>query len=215
MLPSSTFKKTITVCGGGSLEYLRRISVQHQDDYTRGLAIVYIYGKQYDKAVPLLNSLLGKYINDPEIHFFLGCTYAALEKPEEAHFEFEKALALKKDYFEAWEHLYLLAVHEKDLDAALAVARRFAGSFPDHSGAWRLVGSSSACARSTAPPVPHCPRRLPWTVPMLRHGSISEAALNGIMIFSMPPLLSKEFLSSSPPILRLPIILAICGRIEA
>ncbi len=122
-------------------EYLRRISVQHRDAYSRSLAIVYYYGKKYDKAVSLLTALLGNYINDPEIHFFLGCSYVALEKPEWARFEFEKALALKEDYFEAWEHLYFLAVHEKDLDAALAVARRFAGSFPDYSGAWRLVGS--------------------------------------------------------------------------
>ena len=122
-------------------EYLCRISVQHRDAYARALAVVYYYGKQYDKAVPLLIALLGKYIDDPEIHFFLGCSYAELEKPDEARFEFEKALALKEDYFEAWEHLYFLAVREKDLDAALSVARRFADKFPDYEGAWRLVGS--------------------------------------------------------------------------
>jgi tetratricopeptide (TPR) repeat protein len=122
-------------------EYLCRISVQHHDAYARALAIVYYYGKQYDKAVPLLVSILGKYIDDPEIHFFLGCAYAELGKRDEAHFEFEKTLALKEDYFEAWEHLYFLAVHEKDLDAALSVARRFAGRFSDYAGAWRLVGS--------------------------------------------------------------------------
>jgi tetratricopeptide (TPR) repeat protein len=122
-------------------EYLCRISVQHKDAYTRGLAIVYFYEKRYGQAIPLLTSLLGKYIDDPEIHFFLGCAYAALEKPDEAHFEFEKALALKPDYFDAWEHLYFLAMHEKDLDAALNVARRFSTKFPGYPGAWRLLGS--------------------------------------------------------------------------
>jgi tetratricopeptide (TPR) repeat protein len=122
-------------------EYLCRIATRNKDAYTRGLAIVYFYGKEYDKAVPLLISLLGKYIDDPEIHFFLGCTYAALDKPDEAHIEFEKTLALKPDYFEAWEHLYFLAVQDRDPDAALNVARRFSRRFPGYSGGWRLLGS--------------------------------------------------------------------------
>jgi tetratricopeptide (TPR) repeat protein len=108
--------------------------------YGRTLGLLYFYSKQFDRAVSMYHQLLTGNSNDYELHFYLGLAYAAQGNDELAELALQKAIALKSDYFEAWQNLCFLALKLKDGEKALELANRCAAVNPKLSQAWSLVG---------------------------------------------------------------------------
>ena len=122
-------------------EILSRNSQLYKDAYSRTLAILYYYNKQFVPAEQLMQKLLGDSYNDDELHFYLGLVYAALEKYDVARLELEKAIALKGDFEDAWRELCYVLLRERNYEGALATAERYCGALPKSAAAWRLKGN--------------------------------------------------------------------------
>lgn len=65
----------------------------------------YILNSKYSKAIEILNKLLKKNKNNPELHYQLGLCYEALNMQDEAKREFRRAIELEPDSSEAKRHL--------------------------------------------------------------------------------------------------------------
>jgi len=108
--------------------------------YGRTLALLYYYGKEYDKAESLLQSLLLETIDDYELHFYLGLVYAAKRNDELAAIEFKKTVALEPGFSDAWQHLCYIELRQKNTASALEFSRQYAKRFPESAAAWRTLG---------------------------------------------------------------------------
>ncbi|MDO5576757.1 MAG: tetratricopeptide repeat protein, partial [Fibrobacter sp.] len=108
--------------------------------YGRTLALLYYYDKQFDKAGALLRELLLEFMDDYELHFYMGLVYSATDQNDQARIELEKSLTLQNDYIDAWKELCYISVREKNYEEAMAVAERFLKDFPQSAEAWRLKG---------------------------------------------------------------------------
>jgi tetratricopeptide (TPR) repeat protein len=108
--------------------------------FGRTLAMLYYYGNKYEKAKALLRSMLAADIEDYELHFYLGLSYAAQDSADLSRTEFEKTLVIRPDFAEAWMQLAYLDIKVKDVDEALADAKRFAKALPASPAAWRTLG---------------------------------------------------------------------------
>jgi tetratricopeptide (TPR) repeat protein len=122
-------------------EKLSRNSQLYKDVYSRTLAILYYYNKQFTQAERLIQTLLGNSYNDDELHFYLGLVYGALQKNDLERIELEKSISLRKDFEDAWRELCYMSIREKNFDGALAAAERYTAVFPKSASAWRLKGT--------------------------------------------------------------------------
>ncbi|MBD3419955.1 MAG: tetratricopeptide repeat protein [Chitinivibrionales bacterium] len=114
---------------------------EHGEVYLNSLALLYYYDNQYDKSERLIRSLLQKDMNDSELHFYLGLVFAAQDRQHLARVEYEKALAIKPEYVDAWRQLCYLYIKNKDYAQALQSTQRFTANQPDRGISWRLLGS--------------------------------------------------------------------------
>lgn len=81
-----------------------------------GLAL---FGKgDYQQALPILRSMVGRNPTDPRARVSLGRVYFALDKTDLAVGEFKKALELNRSYANAYYHLALAEVKLKDTASA-------------------------------------------------------------------------------------------------
>ncbi len=110
------------------------------DIYGKTLAILYFYNKQYPDAEKLLNQLIQNDIDDYELHYYLGLVFEALDKKDFAYLEFEKTLAIRNTFNDAWKEMCYLSIKEKKYDEALDIAERFTKIVPDQNESWKLKG---------------------------------------------------------------------------
>jgi tetratricopeptide (TPR) repeat protein len=108
--------------------------------FGKTLALLYYYGNKYEKAKTLLRTLLASDIEDYELHFYLGLAYEAQDSLDPARVEFEKTLAIRNDYGDAWLKVAYTDIKQKEMDEALADANRFTKSMPASGAAWRTLG---------------------------------------------------------------------------
>lgn len=109
--------------------------------YGKTLAILYYYSQRYKDAELLLRKLLASDMDDLELHYNLGLAAMGQDSANAlARLEFEKVVALDSTYADAWRQLCILGVKEKDLDRALADAKRYARAVPGNPDAWRTHG---------------------------------------------------------------------------
>jgi len=108
--------------------------------YGKTLSLLYYYGNRYDKAVSLLHTLLNADIDDYELHFYLGLAYEAQDSLDMSRVEFEKTLAIRGDYDDAWIKIAYADLKQKDLDAALDDAKQFTKRMPASGASWRTLG---------------------------------------------------------------------------
>lgn len=108
--------------------------------YGKTLALLYFYNKQYSEAENLLNRLIQNDIDDYELHYYLGLVFVAIDKKDFAYLEFEKTLAIRNNFNDAWKEMCYLAIREKKYDEALNIAQRFIKIVPDQNESWKLKG---------------------------------------------------------------------------
>jgi len=118
----------------GENDYLSRFY------HRRTLAMLYYYNKQYAEAEEILQELLTENVDDYELHYYLGLVFAADDRLALAEMEFQKCIALKDTYVDAWLHLCYLALQQEQWDRALERARRFTERAPESAPAWRMYG---------------------------------------------------------------------------
>lgn len=107
---------------------------------SKTLAILYYYNKQYKEAEEILKILLAIKVDDYELHFFLGLTFAAGDEFVLAEMELRKAITLKNNYTDAWLHLCYLFFKQKKWDEALQHALEFTKKMPETSTSWKVYG---------------------------------------------------------------------------
>jgi tetratricopeptide (TPR) repeat protein len=110
------------------------------DSYGKTLAMLNYYSKNYAKAWTLLSGLITENDTNVELHFYGGLALAAMDSGGLARAEFEKVIALRPDFSEAWQQLCFLATKEKEYDRALSTANNFRTVMPHSAVAWRMSG---------------------------------------------------------------------------
>ena len=123
--------------------------------FKRTLAVLYYYGNNYEKAKSLLRSMLASDIEDFELHYYLGLSYGAQDSVDMSRVEFEKAIAIRPDYADAWMQVVYLDIKQKEMDAALADAKRFTKSVPASPAAWRTLGYAYNARKEFSAALPH------------------------------------------------------------
>jgi tetratricopeptide (TPR) repeat protein len=108
--------------------------------YGRTLALLYYYNNQFDKAEGLLKGLLAENVDDYELHFYLGLVFAAQDQYALAEMELKKAIAIRDDFPDAWQHLCYIALKEKDSQKPVECAQRYVEALPEAARAWRMLG---------------------------------------------------------------------------
>ncbi len=126
----------------GAIPYYEKLyaSDSSGEMYGKTLALLYYYGSRYGKAKSLLRTLLSLDIDDYELHFYLGLSYDAQDSLDMSRIEFEKALAIRGDYGDAWIKIVYTDLKQKDTAAALSDARKFTKNMPAGSASWRTLG---------------------------------------------------------------------------
>jgi tetratricopeptide (TPR) repeat protein len=130
------------------------------EQYGKTLSLLYYYGNRYDKAVSLLHTLLNADIDDYELHFYLGLAYEAQDSLDMSHVEFEKALAIRGDYGDAWLKIAYTDLKQKDLDAALGDAKQFTKRMPASGASWRTLGYVCNARKEYANALPYLRKAL-------------------------------------------------------
>ena len=108
--------------------------------YGKTLSLLYYYNSDYAKAGGLVRKLLADNIDDYELHFYLGLVYAAQDSLDAARIEYEKTLAIRNTFPDAWQQLCYVALKEKNMDRALDAALRFNAALPQSAVSWRMEG---------------------------------------------------------------------------
>ncbi len=108
--------------------------------YGRTLALLYYYNSEFDQAEKLLKALLAENVDDYELHFYLGLVFAGQEKFALAEMELKKAIAIRDDFPDAWQHLCYIALKEKDSDKPVSCARSYVKALPENPDSWRMLG---------------------------------------------------------------------------
>lgn len=108
--------------------------------YGKTLALLYYYNNAYAKAADLIRKLLADNVEDYELHFYCGLVNAAQDSLEAARMEFEKTLAIRDSFPDAWQQLCSVALREKNMDRALDAALRFSAAMPQSAASWRMEG---------------------------------------------------------------------------
>ncbi len=119
-------------------EQLYRISQLFKEVFGRTLAILYYYNGDFASAETVFMELLEKANDDAEYHHYLGLVSAAQNKNDVARIEFEKAIALKTDFIDAWRELCNVFLRGREYDQSLAVAERLVEALPKEKEAWRI-----------------------------------------------------------------------------
>lgn len=128
---------------GKAVEYYEKIVASDylSNQYNkRTLALLYYYNKQLYEAEELLKLLITNNLDDYELHFYLGLVFAENDKLELAEIEFQKTLAIKDNYADAWMHLCYLSLKKKNWDRAFDYAQKFNKRMPKAGASWRIYG---------------------------------------------------------------------------
>ncbi|MBN1128933.1 MAG: tetratricopeptide repeat protein [Chitinispirillaceae bacterium] len=120
---------------------LYRRGLYYEQVYGRTLAILYYYHGEFAAAEDLLKKLLESSYDDPDLHYHLGLVFAATGRTDEARLQIEKTVVLNPGMDDAWRERCYLAIREKKLDEALAVAERWVRRSPRTPSSWRLKGT--------------------------------------------------------------------------
>jgi Flp pilus assembly protein TadD len=106
------------------------------------LADLYLAGKQYAEATPLLQQLLEKRPNDSQLHMDLGVALLHQHKYPEAEIELVRAVQLKPDLADAYFDLAYAAQQNKHYELALRALDARAKSKPETAGTYWLRATS-------------------------------------------------------------------------
>jgi len=109
--------------------------------YGKTLGMLYYYESEYEKANQLFRKLLADNIGDYELHYFLGLVSLELGDADMARLEFEKTIALRNTFTDAWRQLCYLPIKDKNWQEAEKCAKRFTETLPDQALGWRIMGS--------------------------------------------------------------------------
>jgi tetratricopeptide (TPR) repeat protein len=95
--------------------------------------------KDYQAAAQNYQDFLAKHPDEASVHFQLGYTYTAMQRPAEATAEYEKAISLDPNMTPAYLNLGLTLL-ENDANAAVAPLKRAAELSPDQARPRFLLG---------------------------------------------------------------------------
>jgi tetratricopeptide (TPR) repeat protein len=101
------------------------------------LALLYYFSKNHAKAWSLLSQLISDNETDADLHYYGGLALVGLDSAELARAEFERAVALNRDFPDAWQQLCYGALRKKDFKSAVSIADSFKNAMPRASVAWR------------------------------------------------------------------------------
>jgi tetratricopeptide (TPR) repeat protein len=88
---------------------LKRAEGRNDSDLVRALGQSHLSIKQYDKALPYLETLVRVQMNSAANYYMLGVTFANLNRPEEAAEAFQKAVKLDPKDADSW---YFIGVQQ-------------------------------------------------------------------------------------------------------
>jgi tetratricopeptide (TPR) repeat protein len=108
--------------------------------FGKTLALLYYYANRYERAKSLIRTMLASDIEDYELHFYLGLAYEGQDSLDISRVEFEKTLAIRNDFADAWLQISFLDLKRKEMDEALADAQLFTKSMPSAGASWRTLG---------------------------------------------------------------------------
>jgi tetratricopeptide (TPR) repeat protein len=108
----------------------------------RGAASIYLANELNDKAVPLLEILVGADSKDPQARVDLAAAYAASGNREGAELQFREALSLKADSASALMGLANLHLKKGEEEAAIPLLKQAAKSAPKAAEPRFLLGSA-------------------------------------------------------------------------
>ena len=104
---------------------------QDQDGAAINMGLAHLGNGDYQQALAVLRSVVGRRPGDPRARLHLGRVYFALGKSELAVEEYRKALALNRSFANAYYYLALAQVKLKDTEAARSAFREVLRIAPD------------------------------------------------------------------------------------
>ena len=107
------------------------IFYQGQESAVINLGLAYLGKGDYQQALTVLRSAVGRNSGDPRTRLHLGRVYFALDKTELAVEEYRKALELNGSYANAYYHLALAQVKLQDSRAARTAFKEVVRIAPD------------------------------------------------------------------------------------
>lgn len=105
-----------------------------------GLITIYAGRKELDKAHARLDQALGRYPNDPALHYLKATIHGFEPNPQGAESELRKTIELDSNYLAAYSALGALFINTKQEDRAIAEYKKIIELRPDNSSAYVLVG---------------------------------------------------------------------------
>ncbi len=108
--------------------------------FGKTLALLYYYANRYERAKSLIRTMLASDIEDYELHFYLGLAYEGQDSFDMSRVEFEKTLAIRKEFAEAWLQI---SFHGSETEGNGCGTEGRAAFYKKHAierGSWRTLG---------------------------------------------------------------------------
>ncbi len=121
-----------------SQEVLRRFGLVYGAKLNAGL--VYLAWSKYEMALTIFNEMVGEFPGDSRVHFSIGRTLEALENPVGAAAEYERAVSLDTQAFEAINNLGVIRLLRRDFAGARSAFQSAVSANALYAPAWANLG---------------------------------------------------------------------------
>lgn len=121
-----------------SQEVLRRFGLVYGAKLNAGL--VYLAWGKHEMALTIFNEMVGEFPDDSRVHFSIGRTLEALDNPVAAAAEYERAVSLDTQAFEAINNLGVIRLLRRDFEGARSAFQSAVSANALYAPAWVNLG---------------------------------------------------------------------------